>query len=107
MISLADKLFRIFEQKRRSLIFSKLPASMGDPKCVKRWTNYIKKIKGAEYIEPKESSMCDSDSLGQLLKIINDSPNFEKFVIRLGHNEFVVVEKELANKILVLGDLPP
>jgi hypothetical protein len=69
------------------------------------WNDYLDSIEGVQHI--RKFSEYYSDPVEHLLEFINLNPG-EKFVIRDPCNRdfFILIEKELAQKILVLGVLP-
>lgn len=69
------------------------------------WVDYLADLDGVEYIY--KFSEIYSDPLDHLFEFINERPG-ERFVIRdvRDRNYFILIEKELAQKILVLGSLP-
>lgn len=72
--------------------------------CHRKWKNYLRGIEGIEYV----GKLSDySDQLDDMLESIN-SRTGERFVIRDPHerSNFIIIEKELARTILVLGALP-
>lgn len=68
------------------------------------WIDYLDGLEGAEYVR-RFSDRCDP--LDHLLESINNRLG-ERFVIRDPHRRdcFIILEKELAQKVLVLGNLP-
>ena len=69
------------------------------------WNDYLDSIEGVQHI--RKFSEYYSDPVDHLLEFINLQPG-ERFVIRDPCNRdcFILIEKELAQKILVLGNLP-
>lgn len=100
----SDKIFSAFARK-----LNKILPDNGAWRSVNTreqdWADYLHSVKGLEYIR-KLSTV--SSTVDHLLDAINES-FLERFVIRDPldiHNNFILIEKDLAQKILVLGDLP-
>lgn len=93
-----EKLFHIFS-KKFLLKYTSSGCAIDD------WNDYIDSIEGVDHI--RKFSEYYSDPVEHLLESINIRPG-ENFVIRDPCNRdcFILIEKELAQKILVLGALP-
>jgi len=93
-----EKLFDIFSRKF-------LEHCRPDFINLGEWSDYLDSVEGVEQI--RKFSEYYSDLVEHLLESINSRPG-ERFVIRDPCNRegFILIEKELAQKILVLGALP-
>lgn len=91
----AEKLYEVFRKK----FFLRLNYPDSE-----EWVEYLDAMEGVTHIR-KFSDY--SDPVEHLLEAINESPG-ERFVIRdpMVRDYFILIEKELAQKILVLGSLP-
>jgi hypothetical protein len=69
------------------------------------WNDYLDSMRDVQHI--RKFSEYYSDPVDHLLEFINLKPG-KNFVIRDPGNRysFILIEKELAQKILVLGNLP-
>jgi len=86
-----EKLQDLFEKKNRQ--FDK----------AQKFRDYLADLDGVEQIR-KFSHF--NDELGYLIEHINSNLPFDKFIIRIDCNdrkEFVIIDKEVALKILALG----
>lgn len=93
-----EKLFDAFSRKYLKMI------SLGGKIDETDWIDYLDDMEGLEHVRKFGDYM---DPLDYLLESINLRLG-ERFVLRdpCERNWFIIIEKELARKILVLGDLP-
>lgn len=96
-----EKLAAAFLHKYRNLWCRNLSQA----ECEQNWFDYLDGLDGVEHIR-KFSDM--SDPLDHLLDSLNNKCG-DMMVVRDPHNpnqNFIIIEKEFAQKILVLGILP-
>lgn len=100
----ADKVFAAFARKLNKV----LPDSGPWRSCSTREQDWIDCLAGIEGVEHIRKFSTVSSTVDHLIEAINERP-CDRFVIRDPmdvHNNFILVEKDLVQKILVLGDLP-
>lgn len=96
-----EKLYDIFLEKYRTLWGS---SGLGEHDIVEMWQDTLEGMEGVEYVR-KFSNVAHA--VDYLLERVNE-PGFDGFVIRdPGSSEnFVILDRKLAEKALVLGSLP-
>jgi hypothetical protein len=68
------------------------------------WYDYLTRLESVEHIKKFSNYASPTD---YLIETINSSLPFDKFIIRVeGHDQFIIIEKDFAEKVLVLGALP-
>ncbi len=99
-----EKLFDIFKNK----LYKIESKEKSRHRAGQAWKDYLGSIPEIKYIY----NFSDNETpVGYLLEEINSSEGgFNKFVIRdpysYGKDYFIILEKEFAMKVLVLGSLP-
>lgn len=93
----AEKIAEIFDKKRASFNYERRNAQQF-------WYSYLDSLEGVEHIR-KFSDYASP--LDYLLEAINSNLPFNKFIIKVeGHDQFLLIDKDFAEKVLVLGHLP-
>ena len=96
-----EKLYDIFLQRYQSLWGG---SGLKETDIMDMWEEWLRELEGVEHIR-KFSNMAES--IDYLLEEIN-KPGWDRVVIRDpgSYEKFIIVERDFAEKALVLGALP-
>jgi len=96
-----EKLYDIFLQRYQSLWGG---SGLKETDIMDMWEEWLRELEGVEHIR-KFSNMAES--IDYLLEEIN-KPGWDRVVIRDpgSYERFIIVERDFAEKALVLGALP-
>jgi hypothetical protein len=96
-----EKLYDIFLQRYRHLWDG---SGLNERDIVDMWDDWLRNLEGVEHIHQFSNI---AESIDYLLEEIN-KPGWDRVVIRdpCDYKSFIIVERDLAEKALVLGALP-
>lgn len=98
-----EKLYEIFLRRYRRL-WDDAGSGMREHDLEEMWWDMLKSIKGLAHIR-KFSDLAESTDY--LLECVNE-PKWDKVVIRdpCERKNFILLDREFAERVLVLGDIP-
>lgn len=98
-----EKVYDAFWQRYRRL-WDDAGSGMREHDIVELWEEWIKETEGLEHVK-KFSNLAEP--VDYLLERINE-PGFNRLVIRdpSSRGDFIILERDFADKVLVLGGVP-